>query len=173
MRVEKELLLQDIKNKIEGYQSFIVTKYFKLSATDATDFRNKVHEVGGEYEVVSKRVFLKAANQCGIDLKKDNLEGHIGVVFASEEAVETAKIICAFSKEKNNVVSILAGHIDGQLCDATKVEFLSKLPSKDEMRAQVIGLFEAPMAQTLSTFEAILTGVLYCMDNKVTKASEG
>ena len=44
-----------------------------------------------------------------------------------------------------------------------------KLPAKDEMRAQLLGLFEAPMSQTLSTMESLLTSVMHCLENKKDK----
>ena len=49
---------------------------------------------------------------------------------------------------------------------ASDVERLSKLPSKDEMRAQFLSVLEAPMSQTLAVMEALLTSVPYCLDNK-------
>ena len=44
---------------------------------------------------------------------------------------------------------------------------MSKLPSKDEMRAQFLGTLEAPMAQTLAVMDALLTSVVHCLNNKV------
>jgi large subunit ribosomal protein L10 len=52
------------------------------------------------------------------------------------------------------------------MCSASDVEQISKLPGKDEMRSQFLGTLEAPLAQTLSVLEALLTSVMYCLENK-------
>ena len=54
----------------------------------------------------------------------------------------------------------------------SRVEKLSKLPGKDEMRAQLLSVFEAPMAQTLAVMDALLASVVYCLDNKCQQEQE-
>ena len=54
---------------------------------------------------------------------------------------------------------------------AADVEKLSKLPGKDEMRAQLLATFEAPMAQTVAVMQSALCCVLYCLENKAKKES--
>ena len=61
---------------------------------------------------------------------------------------------------------VIGGRFDGQLYTGADVERLSTLPGKDEMRAQFLSVFEAPLSQTLGSYEALLTSVPYCLDNK-------
>ncbi|MCB1134722.1 MAG: 50S ribosomal protein L10 [Chlamydiia bacterium] len=172
MRQEKQLLLDELKDKISDSGSFVFTRYEKLSANQANDFRGILAKVGGELEVVRKRVLIKAALAAGVELDLKMLEGHVGVVFSGDDAVVTAKTIIDFSKDSNDSLKILGGFFDGKLCDAQQVDTLSKLPGKDEMRAQFLGLLEAPMAQTLAVMEALLCSVPYCLDNKISESGD-
>ena len=61
MRSEKELLKSEIKDKIERFESFIIMQYNRFTANAANDFRREVGKIGGDVEVVRKRVLLKAA----------------------------------------------------------------------------------------------------------------
>ena len=63
-------------------------------------------------------------------------------------------------------MNVLTGYMDGKLYNAEEVKTLSELPSKDELRAQFVGLLEAPMGQTLGVFDALLTSVIHCLNNK-------
>ena len=99
------------------------------------------------------------------------LPGHIGLVFAGQDPIETTKAVYKFSQESNNALQVVGGRLDGQLYNAADVEKLSKLPGKDEMRAQLLGTLEAPMAQTLAVMEALLASVVYCLDNKCKQES--
>jgi len=167
MRAEKQLLLDEIKEKIESFESFIVTRYESLNAANAKEFRREITKLGGDYEVVRKRVLCKAAEAAGATLDAKQLEGHIGVVFAKDDPAAVSKSLIDFSKEKGDVFEPLAGRIDGEMCSGEDVQKIARLPGKDQMRAELLGLFEAPMAQMLATTEALLTSILHCLENKV------
>lgn len=165
----KQLLLDEIKSKLEG-SSFIVTKYNALGANQANDFRSELAKSGAELKVMRKRLLVKAAEELGIEIDLSALEGHIGVVVPGPEVVTTTKSVFEFGK--GGAVEVLLGQFEGRTCSADDVKRLSELPSKDEMRAQFLGLLEAPMSQTLATMEALLCSVMHCLDNKA-KLEEG
>ena len=70
------------------------------------------------------------------------------------------------NSENEKVLEVLAGRYEGSMCSAEDVEQISKLPSRDEMRAQLLSAFEAPLAQVLAVTEALLTSVMHCLENK-------
>jgi large subunit ribosomal protein L10 len=171
MREEKQLLLDEIKDKIDQSTALVLTKYQKFDPNLASSFRMSIAKSGGHFEVVRKRILIKAAAAAGIDLNLDLLQGHVGVVFASGDPISVTKEMYQFKKDNEDVLEVLAGRFEGKLCSAVDVEQISKLPSKDEMRAQFLSVLEAPMAQTLSTMEALLTSVMHCLENKMQKSS--
>lgn len=166
MRAEKELLKQEIKDKLTRFPSFVIMQYAKLSANAANDFRREVGRFGGDVEMVRKRVLLKAAEDAGVELDSSSLDGHIGIVFLGADPIEMTKMVFKFSQDREKVIQILGGRFDGQLYAGPDVERLSTLPGKDEMRAQLLSTFEAPLSQTLAVMEAILASIPYCLDNK-------
>ena len=166
MRKEKQYLLDDLKSKIDSAKAFIVTQYQSVSANDMNDFRKSITESGNDFEVVPKRVFIKAAEEAqGVEFKRETLQGHIGIVIADEDYITAAKQVRKYSKDSDNL-EILAGYIEGQLYDKADVIKLSELPSMDEMRAQFVATLQAPMTQTLGTFQSLLTSIIYCLENK-------
>lgn len=169
MRPEKQLLLDEVQEKLERFGSFVITRYQGLKSNMANEFRRNIAKTGGDFEVVRKRVFNKAAEAKGISLDSKFLQGHIGIVFTGEDAIETTQAVFQFSKENPDVFDVLGGQFDGALYGAAEVEKLSKLPGKDAMRAELLGLFEAPMSQTLAVMEALLTSVPHCLENKIQK----
>lgn len=168
MRQEKNLLLEEVKGQIQQYQSFVIMKYLGLSSNSLNGFRAAVAQRGGEVEMMRKRILLKAAEAAGISLTRDALEGHIGLVYAGVGAdpIETAKFVFEYSRDNEKTVEVIGGRIDGQLYNAQQVDVLSKLPGKDQMRAELLSTFEAPLSQTLAVFEALLTSVPHCLENK-------
>ncbi len=58
------------------------------------------------------------------------LDGHIGVVFADEDPIQTTKTIFKFKSENEEVLEIIGGRFEGKLYSAKDVEAISKLPGK-------------------------------------------
>jgi large subunit ribosomal protein L10 len=171
MKQEKQLLLNEVKDQIDQVGSFVIMSYLKFTANKANDFRRLMTKNGAHLEVVRKRVLIKAANAAGVTLDLAQLPGHIGLVFASQDVLETTKDVFKFSKDNDKVIQVIGGRVEGQLYNAVDMETLSKLPSKDEMRAQFLATLEAPMSHTLSVMEAVLASVVYCLDNKCKQES--
>jgi len=172
MRKEKQLLLDEVKQQIEERESFVIMRYLGLDANKTAGFRRQIVEMGGEFEVVKKRILVKAAEQAGVELDPKSLaKGHIGLVFAGKDALPIAKEIYKLGKETNQAVEVMGGFLEGQLYNAQDVEKLSQLPGKDEMRAQLLATLEAPMAQTVAVMQSALCAVLYCLENKAKEES--
>ncbi len=172
MRQEKQLLLDEIKEQIDRSGSFIVMSYKGLTANLANDFRREVAKLGGNIEVVRKRVLCKAAESAGVKLDIEALTGHIGLVFSGENTLDLTKTVIKFGKDNNDSISVIGGRMDGQLYNADQMQKLSELPSKDEMRAQFLSVLEAPLSHTLGTMDALLLSVVYCLDNKCKQQEE-
>jgi large subunit ribosomal protein L10 len=166
MRKEKQLLLNEVTEQLNQFPSFVIMRYARLSANQASLFRGEIAKVGGTVEVVRKRLLLKAAHVSGIALDLNALEGHIGLVFAGQDPIETTKVVYKFSKANEKAIEVIGGRFDGRLYSGVDVEKLSKLPGKQEMRAQLLAVLEAPMSNTLATMEALLTTLIWCLDNK-------
>jgi len=166
MRPEKQLLLDEIKDKISASKALVLASYQKLEPNLAAKFRMNISKTGGSLEVVRKRILIKAAKEAGVSLDPAVLEGHIAIVFAEQDPIQTTKVIYQFCQENEEMLNVLGGQFEGKLCSAKDVELISKLPSQDEMRAQLLGLFEAPLAQMLGTVDALLTSVIFCLENK-------
>lgn len=167
MRQDKQLLLNEIQDQIDHYGSFVMMRYENLNANKANGFREEVKKLGGTVEVMRKRILIKAAEAAGVSLELKALPGHIGLVYAMDDPIEMTKLVIKFGADNGKTIEVIGGRIDGQLYNAADVNALSKLPGKNEMRAQLLSVFEAPMAETLSVMQALLSSVVYCLDNKV------
>ncbi len=172
MRAEKKLLLEEIKSYLKAAPAFVLMGYHKMDPNITADFRNDVAETGGGFYVVKKRIFLKAANELGIALKKEMLEGHLGFVYSGEDTVSIAKTVYKYKKSHEDMITILGGSFEGKICSSEDVKAISELSNKNEMRAQVLGVLEAPMSEMISLIEALLTSVIHCIDQKMEKDAQ-
>ncbi|MCB1106711.1 MAG: 50S ribosomal protein L10 [Chlamydiia bacterium] len=169
MRKEKQFLLDEIKEHLNSSSAFILTSYLGMNPNLTADFRMSVVDAGALFSVVKKRVFLKAAKESGLTIDKKMLQGHIGIIYTGEDAIAATKAVYKFKKENDKLLDVLGGLFEGKICLPDDLKEISKLPSKDEMRAQFLGVLEAPMSGVVSVMEAAMAEVVSCMDQKVQK----
>lgn len=166
MREEKKYLLNAVADPIESNGTFVLMKYEKVRANSMNQFRRDVAAIGGSVRMMRKRILMRACEAAGIPLSAEQLPGHISVVFSGKDPIETTKLVFKFSQETDKNAQVIGGRIEGKLYNGKDFETLSKLPEKDVMRAQLLATLEAPMSQTLAVMDALLSSIVYCLDNK-------
>jgi large subunit ribosomal protein L10 len=167
MRAEKQLLLDAIKEKINTAPAMIVASYSSLSPNLSWDLRDQLAKTGSFFEVVRKRVFVKAAEQLGINIESTLLEGHIGVVFVEQEdAITPLKMLIRFAEDNQKVLKVVCGQVEGTLYTGPDMTILAQLPSLNEMRAEFLSLLVSPMSQLLSVLESVMSEPLSILEQK-------
>lgn len=167
MRKEKQLLLDEIQEKIDAATAMIITRYDRMEPNASWEFRNQLAKQGSLFEVVRKRIFMKAAQNSGVALDESLLSGHIGVLFVNQtDAMAPTKTLFKFSEDNGDLFQVVCGQIEGKILPGKEVEVLSKLPGMDELRSQMLSLFTAPMSGLLGVMEAVMSGPLSILKQK-------
>lgn len=172
MRSEKKLLMRALLRRCEQHPAFFVANYRGMKAQSAVKFRQAMRQSGAEFEVVRKRLLLKALEETGTTVDKSLLEGHLGVVFACEDPLVAIKRAYEFVGEHALPLHFVGSRFEGKFLTALDTETLSKLPSLPEMRAQLLALLVAPVTGILGTFNALLAAVPQCLDQKIQRDTD-
>lgn len=166
MKKEKQMLLDDVQEQMKKSNTFLIARYQGLTGVRAYAFRRELNKKGAYFEVVRKRMLLQASRDLGIEFNEEQIPGHIGLILGSVDPLETAKSVVKFSEENEKALELVGGFIEGQKVSAADVQRFATLPNKDQMRAELLGLFDAPASQLLAVFEALLSSVVHCIDSK-------
>src|SRR5690606_7539936 len=120
--------------------------------------RHRLRDAGAEYMVVKNRLVLRALRELEVELPdlSDHLSGPTGVVIAGDSPVESAKALTEFAKTHENRPVFKVGVVDRSVVEASQFDRLSKLPSRDELLAQLAGALQAPLAAFVGVLEAKL-----------------
>src|SRR3954467_13525385 len=102
-RTDKEQLVRDLKEKIEGATALYYTDFTGLNVKRMTDLRRKLRKAGVQYVVIKNTLALRAVNESG--LVGERLKGPTGLVVA-KDPVEAAKILSDFAKENDQRPSV-------------------------------------------------------------------
>ena len=124
-RPEKVAEVEAITTRIQSAQSMVLADFTGLTVLQMTEFRRRCRESSVECRVVKNRLARIAADDSGMEVMKDHLNGPTAIVFGAESQVDPAKIIAEFAKE-NEAMEIKGGFLDGEYLDKAQVMALAK-----------------------------------------------
>lgn len=156
---QKQEVLSNLQEKIKKSKSIVFAQFNALEVKDNEALRAKLREDNGEYYVAKKTLIDLAFKDQPIEgLKVRGFEGKVAAIFAYGDEVAPAKTLASFKKDKEKADKIvfLGGVLENRFLSQVEVERLSKLPSKQELYAKLVGSMNAP----ISGFVNVLAGNL-------------
>ena len=152
----KQGVVSEIVEKMQKSQSVVVIDYKGVTVEQATGLRNKFREAGIDYKVYKNTLVRRAASEIGQFDKFDdeNLIGTNAIAFSYDDALAPAKIIADFAKTAPKV-EFKMGYVEGEFYDAAQLEALSKIPSREELIAKLLGSFKAPLSNFVYLIDAL------------------
>lgn len=145
-RKRKEELVSQYSDYLEQSSGFIIMRYRKMSVSQVERLRAKIREAEGQYLVTKNTLLTKALQQQGWPLDDDLLSGPTGVAFGMGNLPGVAKAVLDFLKdaEFEERLELAGGIMMTDILKPNQVEAVSKLPTMDEIRAQLIGMLTQP-----------------------------
>lgn len=152
----KEDAVKALKDEFQGYNGFIFTDYRGMTVAQITELRNALRKNDAAYRVVKNRYAKIAFKDLGKTGAEDQMVGPTAVALAKgDESNIVAKAI--FEAIKNGApIEVKGAIIDGEVMDAASVEALSKLPTRLELIASLMGTMKAPVQKLAATLLAYL-----------------
>lgn len=165
-RQRKTEFLDQYQQNLEDSTAIFLTEYQGLSVNQLSELRNLLRGVNSSYRVVKNTLAIRALNEIGINGVEDLFEGPVGVSFCFGEPPEVAKVLLEF-EDKSQLFKIKAGFLGGSQIDPDGIEALTKLPTIEVLRAQILGLINAPATQMVSILPAPATQLAGVMNSAV------
>ena len=160
MRNEQIFLVKQISGMIADADYVFFINYAGIQVKDFSEFRNQLAELGGCCHVLKNTLILKAAEALNIaDIDKANLTGDTAMVYGKGDCGAVAKLILEFGK-KCDKIKAKSAFIEGAVLDAAAVSEIAELPSKDVLRAMLLGVLQAPARNLVSVLNAKAASIL-------------
>lgn len=148
----KEELVAQYIELLNQSRAIILTEYSGLNVKQMQALRAQVRQADGGYHVTKNTLLRLALAESGRELPEEFMVGQLATGFAMNEVPTLAKALTEFAKEQEDL-TIVGGLLGDELLTAEQVKALAELPSLDELRAQIVGMLQAP-ARNLATVVA-------------------
>ncbi|MBF0492038.1 MAG: 50S ribosomal protein L10 [Deltaproteobacteria bacterium] len=153
-RQEKENEVGSLVERFKSAEFAVLADYRGMNAAQMTHLRRAVREGKGQMKVVKNTLARLAVQDTELKLLQDHFVGTIAAITAHTDPVSPAKALVKFAKEVEQF-KLKIGFLSGKLLNVAEIENLSKLPSKEQLLASMLGSMQAPATNLVGVLAAI------------------
>ena len=157
-RDQKAAAIEEIAADIQESSAVFAVDYRGISVPQAATLRTKLRETDTRFRVVKNTLTERAADQAGAEALKPYLTGPTALAFVRGDAAAAAKAIADYAKE-TDLLPFKGGLMDGGTLDSEQILAISKLPSRQVLYQQLVGIVASPITGLARTLNALVGGL--------------
>ena len=147
---KKNEVVEQYKEWLNNSQSVILVEYVGTNVKEMENIRDQVREVGGEFHVVKNTLIKLALEANGYSIPEGMLDNSSAASFAFSDPAATAKALSDATKGVE-AIKVKGGYMGTEYLDAAQVKALADLPPLPVVRAQLLGVLQAPAGKLVRT----------------------
>ena len=163
--LQKEKIINKLEKELKGVKSLVFVDYYGLKVKEIEELKKRLKEKSCKYIVAKKTLLNIVLEKMGlghIDLSK--LEGGLGLAYSLDDEIMPIKVAFDFAK-KNKALNVRGGVLNEDFLNAEYVEALSKLPTRQELIAKLLGTIKAPISNLTYVLKGNLKGLVYILSS--------
>ena len=157
-REQKAAVIDEIAVKIQQSEAIFAVDFRGITVPQAAELRDKLRAVDASFKIVKNSLTERAADQVGAEHLKPLLAGPTALTFVGGDAATAAKTVADYARiiEK---LAFKGGVMDGAPLSPEQVTSISKLPPRQVLYGQLVGLVASPLTGLVRTLNALVGGL--------------
>src|SRR4051794_34033168 len=157
-RDQKAAAIAEIAQNIEESDAVFAVDYRGISVPQAAELRTKLREADTRFSVVKNTLTERAADQANAEALKALLEGPTALAFVRGDAAAAAKAISDYARA-TELLPFKGGLMNGQALDADQIKAIARLPSRDVLYGQLVGVIAHPISGLARMLNQLIGGL--------------
>ena len=162
---EKMTAVEDLKSRLDGVKTVVLTEYRGLTVQQLGELRKQLRAVSAQYKVVKNRLARLAIASSAFEGLGAHLKGPTAVIFSKEDPVAVAKALHTFARA-HQALAIKAGYVEGQMLPPAELKALADLPSREALRAQLVGAIQGGLSMLVGLLTAPHRDLAYILQQR-------
>ena len=171
-REQKATAVAEIAEQIKESEAVFAVDYRGISVTQIAGVRAQLREADTTFRVVKNSLTEIAADQAGMEQLKPLLSGPTALMFVRGDAASAAKVVSTFNKE-TELLAFKGGVLSGAAIEAAQIQAIAKLPSRDVLYGQLVGLIASPITGLARSLNGLLGGLAIALGQVQEKKQSG
>lgn len=147
-----------LRQELAGIDGLIVAEYRGLTMNEVQTLRAAVRKMDGKVRVVKNTLARLSVKGTSLEAVGDKLVGPVLIAYGKDLA-GPAKAIVSVLKDLPKLV-VTGGVLSGRVLSSDDITALSKLPGRDQMRAMLLGTFNAVPTKFVGTLAGVPRGIM-------------
>lgn len=157
-RDEKAAVVDQVAEQIQESQAIFALDYRGITVAQAAALRASLRDADATLRVVKNTLTERAADKAGAEDLKAYLDGPTAFTFVRGDAALAAKALAAFRKE-HELLEFKGGTMDGGTVSADEILAISRLPGRDVLHGQLVGVLAHPISGLARTLNQLIQGL--------------
>ena len=160
-REQKAAAIEEVAGQIQESEAVFAVDYRGISVPQAAELRTRLTEAGARFRVVKNTLTERAVDQTGVAGLKEVLEGPTAFTFVLADGGDVAlaaKALATFRRE-HDVLAFKGGVMNGDPLTVDQLEALSKLPAREVLHQQLVGMIASPITGLVRGLNALISGL--------------
>jgi len=176
-RDQKAAAIAEIAAQIDESQAIFAVDYKGISVPQAAELRAKLRDADATFRVVKNSLTERAADEANAtspaaDALKALLEGPTALTFVRGDAATAAKALAEYARA-TQLLPFKGGLMDGSPLEPDQIRALSRLPSREVLYGQLVGIVASPVAGLVRTLNALVGGLAVALGQVQEKKQSG
>lgn len=171
-RDHKAAAVAEIAEQIRESEAIFAIDFRGLTVTQAAEVRSRLRESGATLRVVKNSLTERAADEAGVEALKAMLTGPTALTFVRGDAAGAAKAISTFNRQ-TSLLEFKGGIMEGEALEAAQLQEIAKLPSREVLYAQLVGVVAAPLTGLARGLGGLLGGLAVALGELRGKKESG
>ncbi len=171
-REQKAATIEAIAAEIGACEAVFAVDYRGLSVPQAAELRGKLREAETTFTVVKNSLTERAADQVGAESLKPLLTGPTALAFVRGDAASAAKAIADYART-TQLLPFKGGLLNGEALEADQIRAISRLPAREVLYGQLVGIVASPVSGLVRTLNALLGGLAVALGQVQAKKESG
>jgi large subunit ribosomal protein L10 len=157
-REQKAAAIAEIAANIEESQAIFAVDYRGITVTQVAELRGKLREADASFRVVKNSLTERAADETDTPTLKAFLQGPTALTFVRGDAALAAKAVADYARI-TQLLPFKGGLMDGGVLDAEQIRAIARLPSREVLYGQLVGVVASPITGLVRTLGALVGGL--------------
>jgi large subunit ribosomal protein L10 len=160
-REQKAAAVEEVATQIQESEAVFAVDYRGISVPQAAELRVKLNEAGARFRVVKNTLTQLSADKAGAESLKELLEGPTAFTFVDADGGDVAlaaKALAQFRRE-TELLDFKGGVMGGEAISAEQITALSRLPARDVLHGQLVGMIASPITGLVRGLNALIAGL--------------
>lgn len=174
-REQKTAAIAEIAENIRESDAVLVVDYRGLTVTQAAVLREQLRETDSSLAVAKNTLTGRAIAEVGESAEplRDFLAVSSALTYVKGDVAATAKVITTFAKANGDLPAFKGGVMDGQQLGPDEISAIAKLPSRQALYGQLVGLVASPITGLARSLGGLLGGLAIALGEVNAKKESG